>query len=295
VPLRATKRPPRLRSRRMRRWVRPRPRPSMRGDHGDDGRRTLSATKSAVDAAIAARNALKTAKGQSVAAQAQYAQADAYLSAVVTAFETVATATPAVTSSGTKTVTSSPVCFPADAHFNVTSVVAATKTANTGAARATPADTQIVYGHFSSNDGFQWLHLFHFHALPPASVVGTTAWRPEAPTGRGARQDLRFTADQLSKQDFRREHLTWGHRCPGSEAALRRLSQRLKACLLAPDHLRGCGTVLGVELHQPIGEVRDRLLAAVLARVQEPRMAVDDRLRGSHHPDRSVAVGRRGL
>jgi len=128
------------------------------------------------------------------------------------------------TAAGTK---ADKTCFPVNSRFNVTKVAAAAKPTNTAEpsnTAATPADTQIVTGLFSSNWVFSVLHPAHFRAIPiskeksqpKSGSKGDTAIQETNPCGSVAStvavedKTYKFTSDQLDDQDFYREGFTWG-------------------------------------------------------------------------------------
>jgi hypothetical protein len=184
--------------------------------------------KTAVGLAQASATATKVAEGKRD-------QAADYLSAAVNAVSEIATAPPTKASGNAGPVTATKTCFPVGSRFNVTNVVAATKPASTsttdstskgnaassqpqGTAQnvssngstATPSNTQIVSGHFSSDTGFSILHLLHYHALPISQPTAPTLCGADAGEIAVLDKNYDFTADQLSKQEFYREGFTWG-------------------------------------------------------------------------------------
>lgn len=111
------------------------------------------------------------------------------------------------------------VCFPNQSRFDVTSVIAASKsTTSTQAGVITPANTEQVSGHFSSSRVSSIFHWRHFHAIPKkkkqagSEAPGTSSG--QTPCGGGAQavydHTYTFSGDQLSQQDFDRAGFTWG-------------------------------------------------------------------------------------
>lgn len=128
--------------------------------------------------------------------------------------------TPSPSNAGTAADTAQTVCFPVNGRFDVTSVVAATKSNSAGSSTgATASNTQIVSGHFSSDTALSWFHWRHFHALPGIAPPKPGAPAPQTTSAASAcgaaplaAYDVtyNFTADRLNEQDFYRQGFTWG-------------------------------------------------------------------------------------
>ena len=181
-----------------------------------------------------AKNADKTLNDQATASVADAQKADvsvaaaqALLLAAETAYKTVAAV--AAKSGPSK------VCFPVNSRFDVSNVVAATKstsgspgtttstspkstaTADTSASNTSVSvsNTQLVYGQFSQGHFTSFFHPVHNNSMlkDPGSTASLNAeysCGTDGPLPATVNTPYAFSADQLDQQDFKREGFTWG-------------------------------------------------------------------------------------